>query len=62
MEGLTPEEELKLKLAAARTHAIGEAMREVMSEQRLEIIKRARAKLVAMGIQLEPEDTDATIP
>lgn len=57
----TPEEELKLKLAAARSHAIGEAMREVMSEQKDAIIRRARAKLTAMGIKLE-EESDAQVP
>jgi hypothetical protein len=58
---LTPEQETQAKLAAARAHAIGEAMREVMGEQKFEIIKRARAKLVAMGIQLEPEDDNETL-
>lgn len=53
---VTPEDEKKLLLKAARACAVGEAMREVMAERREEIIKRARAKLTAMGINLEPED------
>jgi hypothetical protein len=50
---VTVEEERVLRLAAARAHAVGEAMREVMAEQAGEIVKRARAKLLAMGITVE---------
>lgn len=40
--------------------AIQQSMREIMNEQRDELIKRARAKLVALGV--DPKDiNDGTI-
>lgn len=52
--------DLQKRLVAARAHAIGEAMREVMGEQQPEIIKRARAKLLAMGIHVADDEVEGT--
>lgn len=45
-----------------KAQAVRQAMFEVVSEQRAEIIKRARAKLTAMGIELTNEESDAQVP
>lgn len=53
----------KTKVELIRRTAMAQATHEVIHEHKVEIIKRARAKLVAMGIELEPEDQDvATVP
>lgn len=41
--------EAKRAIAALRTLAVSGAMYEIMTENRAEIVKRARAKLKAMG-------------
>jgi hypothetical protein len=41
--------------AIARAVAVREAMCEIMNENRSEILRRARAKLVAQGINVELE-------
>jgi hypothetical protein len=41
--------------AIARAVAVREAMCEIMNENRAEILRRARAKLVAQGINVELE-------
>lgn len=56
---ISPEEDRAMKLIAARQCAMAEAMREVMQEQSAEIVKRARAKLVAMGIQVQDDEAGA---
>lgn len=53
---LTPEEREKLKLNVLKAQAVRQAMFEVVGEQRDEIVKRARAKLTALGVQLSDED------
>ncbi len=49
----------KTRVALIRRTAVAQATQEVISEHKAEIVKRARAKLVAMGVQLEPEDQNA---
>lgn len=49
---MTPE----LKLKVLRATAVQQSVSEIMHENRAEIIRRARAKLVAMGIQLAPDE------
>ena len=44
------------RVLAMRTQAVAEAMCEVVHEQQAEIIKRARAKLAALGIVLKDEE------
>ena len=46
----------KLKVLVAQ--AMKQAMTEFISEHRTEIVKRGRAKLVAMGITFEAEDVN----
>lgn len=53
MENVSPEQ---AKLAAAKVRAVREAVFEVVGEQREEILKRARAKLVAQGIEVSEEE------
>ena len=48
----TPEQRLQVMKA----QAVGQATVEVLSENRTEIVRRARAKLVAMGIPLSPDE------
>ena len=49
---LTPE----LKLKVLKATAVQQALTEVVSEHRDEIIKRARAKLSAMGIEVQDDE------
>lgn len=49
------------KIMVLKATAVRQAMIEVMGEQREEIIKRAAAKLVAMGITVEAKDLDAQV-
>lgn len=56
----TSTEEQK-KVHVLKATAVRQAMVEVLSEQREEILKRAAAKLVAMGVKVEAEDLDAQI-
>lgn len=44
------------KLNILKATAVRQAMHEVVGEQREEIIKRASAKLTAMGINVTPQD------
>lgn len=46
----------KLKVHVMKAQAVRTAMAEVVSENRAEIIRRARAKLTAMGIALSAEE------
>lgn len=46
----------KLKLGMAKALAVREAFFEVMKERQAEIVKRARAKLVAQGINVQEEE------
>ena len=48
------------KNAVLKATAVRQAMLEVVGEQRDEIIKRATAKLSAMGITVEASDLGAT--
>lgn len=48
------------KLAMLKATAVRQAMHEVVGEQRLEIIKRAAAKLAAMGVDVKPSDLGVT--
>lgn len=45
-----------------KARAVRQATIELISENRDEIIKRARAKLVAMGIELKDEEVTGTTP
>ena len=45
-----------LKLAILKSTAVRQAMTEIVGEQRAEILRRARAKLTAMGVELSDED------
>lgn len=44
------------KLNVLKSQAVRQAMFEILGEQRQEIVKRARAKLTAMGIEVSDED------
>lgn len=46
----------ELKIALLRAKAVREAMVELLSEHREELQRRARAKLVAMGLKHEQID------
>ena len=61
---LTEEEQQKIaaRLVTLKAQAVREAMVEVVGEQRAEILKRARAKLVAKGVPMEDSDVTETIP
>jgi len=54
---LSDEEKAILKQSVLKAQAVRQAMFEVVGESRAEIIRRARAKLVAMGVEL----TDAEV-
>lgn len=61
MKNVIPDnsEEMQMKrLRALRILAVNEAVRELLNEQRAEIITRAKAKLTAQG--LSPEQADPT--
>lgn len=52
-----PDDEQLEKLMAMKAVAVRQAMFEIVSENRAEIVKRARAKLVSMGVPFaETED------
>lgn len=53
---LSPAEQEVLRKNVLKSQAVRQAMFEIVGESRDEIIKRARAKLVAMGIQLADGD------
>jgi hypothetical protein len=46
----------KVKIQVLKSQAVRQAMFEILGEQREEIIKRAQAKLVAMGIQVKSDE------
>lgn len=48
------------KISMLKSQAVRQAMFEVLGEQRAEVVKRARAKLVAMGIEFSDDDFDVT--
>lgn len=45
-----------------KTRAVRQAMIEVIAEQRAEIIKRAAAKLAAMGVTISPDELEMPTP
>lgn len=51
----------KLKQQIMRAQAIRQATYEVLSEQKAEIIKRAKAKLVALGLKVEDAELGAQL-
>lgn len=53
--------EEKLKVQVIRAQAVRQATLEVLNENRTEILKRAKAKLVAMGMAVEEGELDAQI-
>ena len=53
---LSPEDREKLRLHVLKAQAVRQATFEIIGESRDQIIKRARAKLVSMGVQLEDGD------
>lgn len=55
MENATNEEQLK-KLLILKEEAVRQAMFEVVGENRAEIVKRAMAKLAAMGVTVTDVD------
>lgn len=55
-ERTTKEQDEKFKLMIMKSTAIRQAMTEVVGEQRAEIVRRAKAKLVAMGVEVEDKD------
>lgn len=55
-KNLTPEEREQLRVNVLKSQAVRQAMFEVVGEARDEIVRRARAKLVAMGISLSDLD------
>ena len=52
-------EQLTIKVHALRAQAVRMAMVEVLGEQREEILKRAKAKLMAQGLSTEQIDEQA---
>lgn len=50
------------RIKALRTQAVLDATFEIVSEQRDEIVRRARAKLIAQGIQFSDEDIEEASP
>ena len=46
----------KVKIQVLKSQAVRQAMCEVIAEHRVEIVERARAKLVAMGVEVSTED------
>lgn len=51
-----PADPEKLRILVMRSNALRAAITEIMSEQRAEIIRRARAKLLAQGLSSEDAD------
>jgi hypothetical protein len=49
------------KLTILKSTAVRQAMCEVISEQRDEILTRARAKLTAMGVSIQDSDIEPTL-
>lgn len=54
MDEAAQSKELDLQLKKAK--CIREAMSEVLSEQKREVIKRTVAKLKALGVEISPEE------
>lgn len=57
MDNVSKEEKLKLQIMKAQ--AVRQAVFEIVGESRDEILKRARAKLTAMGIEVRDEELGA---
>lgn len=53
---LTADQQAKLKRNMMKAQAVSQAVYEIIGESRAEIITRARAKLVAMGVQVSDEE------
>lgn len=58
MDNMTDEQK---KLHLMKAQAVRQALIEVLSENRVEIMKRAAAKLTAMGIEVQASEIDAQI-
>lgn len=54
--GLNAEEQESVRVQIMRSQAVRQAMIEVVGEHREEIVKRARAKLVALGMTVEQSE------
>jgi hypothetical protein len=54
-----PADPEKIRILVLRANAVRSALNEVVSENRDEIIRRARAKLVAQGISIDEADLSA---
>lgn len=48
----------KVQIQVLKSQAVRQAMVEIMGEQRDEILRRARAKLTAMGVELSDSDLE----
>lgn len=59
MDNVSSDEKLKLQIMKAQ--AVRQATVEVLGENRAEILKRARAKLTAMGVAVEESELGAQI-
>lgn len=58
--GTEPQDE-KMQLHLFKARAVRQAMVEVIAEQRVEIVRRAKAKLVAMGVNVEEADLEPAL-
>lgn len=55
-------EERILRIYELRSNAVRQAMTEFIGENRVEILKRAKAKLVAMGLSPEEANPGQELP
>ena len=55
------EDGAKARMHVLKSQAVRQSMVEVMAEQRVEIVRRAKAKLVAMGVNVEEADLEPQI-
>ena len=60
-QDLSPEERERLRLHVLKSQAVRQATFEVIGESRDEIVKRARAKLVALGVSLSDEEAESQL-
>lgn len=51
----------KMKLALFKATAVRQVLIELISENRAEIIARAKAKLVAMGVSVEDKEIEVNL-
>ena len=52
----------KTRMELLRITAVTAATQEVMNEHKVEILRRAKAKLVAMGVMVEGDEDVTAIP